>query len=112
MTNVLEDRDLGQKTLALLSTGEFGHIQVRCPKFRENLKCLKELKGKSKGDSSVNVVNTDDEIFLSNTVAIECNSSWMMNFIADIHICTNRDLFDTLHTEGDFDYVNMENNLK
>ncbi|EHA8587586.1 hypothetical protein COCNU_scaffold002680G000010 [Cocos nucifera] len=35
-----------------------------------------------------------------------------MDSTADIHACTNRDLFNTLHTKGDFGYVNVGNNLK
>ena len=87
--------------------GELGHIQVKCPKFKEDLKSLKELKGKP----SVNVVN-DDELLLLNTATIENKSSWILDYAVDVHICTSRDLFDTLHTKGAFGFINVGNSLK
>ena len=84
-----------------------GHIQVKCPKFKEDLKSLKELKGKP----SVNVVN-DDELLLLNTAVVESKFSWILDSAADVHICTSRDLFDTLHTKGVFGFINVGNSLK
>ena len=71
------------------------------------MKSLKELKGKS----SINVVN-DDELLLLNAVAIESKSSWILDSAADVHVCTTRDLFDTLHTKSDFGFINVGNSLK
>lgn len=42
--------------------GQLGHIQMRCPDFREDLQSMKEKRGRSKGASSTNVVSYEDEL--------------------------------------------------
>ncbi|GJR10279.1 retrovirus-related pol polyprotein from transposon TNT 1-94 [Tanacetum coccineum] len=43
-----EDRDMS--VVECYYYGDTGHMQVRCPQFREDLKCLRDSKGKRKVD--------------------------------------------------------------
>ncbi|GJS75769.1 retrovirus-related pol polyprotein from transposon TNT 1-94 [Tanacetum coccineum] len=65
--------------------GYKGHMQVRCPQFREDLKSLRDSKGKKKVDGGeMNVVDNESS-----------------------HICNDRAMFETLNGKGQFGEIKV-----
>ncbi|GJR94867.1 retrovirus-related pol polyprotein from transposon TNT 1-94 [Tanacetum coccineum] len=57
------DRDM--RVVECYYCGDKGHMQVRCPQFREDLKSLRDSKGKKKVDGGeMNVVDNGGDEFL------------------------------------------------
>lgn len=60
-------RKVQQKDMSIVKCyycEEFGHIQIKCPKFKEDLRIFKEEKGKLKSAPSANVVGYEDDLLL------------------------------------------------
>ncbi|VFQ86382.1 unnamed protein product [Cuscuta campestris] len=93
---------------------ENGHMQVRCPQMREDLKKLNDMsQRKGDGDSHTNVVSDADDGDLYLAMGEEvAKSEWVMDSAASIHICRDRDLFDTLKIDGEFGHFNLANGEK
>ncbi|GJT42309.1 hypothetical protein Tco_0951024 [Tanacetum coccineum] len=76
--------------------GDKGHMQVRCPQFREDLKSLRDSKGKRKVDGGeMNVVDNGSDEFLMtelNGMGIlrEKNKVVFGKYQASTHICNDR----------------------
>ena len=92
--------------------GEKGHIQRRCLTMKEDLKSLKEMKGKSKEktDDSTNYLSDDDLYLMMGPES--SNSGWMLDCAASMHICKDRCCFDALQVDGDFGHVIVGNGEK
>ncbi|GKE28492.1 retrovirus-related pol polyprotein from transposon TNT 1-94 [Tanacetum coccineum] len=77
------DRDMS--VVECYYCGDKGHMQVRCPQFREDLKSLRDSKGKKKVDSGeMNVVDNESS-----------------------HICNDRAMFETLNGKGQFGEIKV-----
>ena len=88
-------------------------MQVRCKQIKEDLKKLRDMN-KDGTNSQTNVVKSvedEDVVFLAinNEVA---KTKWVMDFAASKHICIDREMFDTLKTDGEFDHFKLGNGKK
>lgn len=111
------DRDMSK--IECFYCGETGHMQMRCPQFREDLKSLHSVKEKKKVDEEkVNTIDSDDgDFLLTETVAAanvieEKKSEWVLDSAASVHICKDQAMFDTLRTEGNFGDIKVGNEQK
>ncbi len=94
--------------------GEKGHMQVRCPRFREDVKMLRDMSlRKNDGGSNTNVVSDvgDDEVYLATSEEV-AKSEWVMDSAASMHICRDQAMFDTLKTDGEFGHFNLASGEK
>ncbi|GJY08479.1 retrovirus-related pol polyprotein from transposon TNT 1-94 [Tanacetum coccineum] len=97
------DRDMS--VVECYYCGDKGHMQVRCPQFREDLKSLRDSKGKKKVDSGeINVVNNGgDEFLMTETpmdgILREEKPKWVLDNAASSHICNNRAMDGILREE-------------
>ncbi|GJZ43681.1 hypothetical protein Tco_0590936 [Tanacetum coccineum] len=88
-------------------------MQVRCPQFREDLKCLRDSKGKRKVDGGeMNVVdNGSDEFLMTETpmdgILREEKPKWVLDNAASSHICNDRAMFETLNGKGQFGEIKV-----
>ena len=91
--------------------GEKGHIQYQCRTLREDMKSLRKYQGKLKDKEKVedaNLVNEAKEVVL--TAKGDCNEDgWVLDSVASMHICKERDCFESLKEDGEFGYVNAVN---
>ncbi|PWA39861.1 Retrovirus-related Pol polyprotein from transposon TNT 1-94 [Artemisia annua] len=93
--------------------GENGHMQVRCPQFREDLKSLRDSKGRKKVDGGeMNVVdNGGDEFLMTKTsmdgILREEKPKWVFDNAASSHICNDRAMFETLNNKGQFGEIKV-----
>lgn len=80
--------------------------------MKEDLKSLKEMKGKSKEktDDSTNYLSDDDLYMMMGPES--SNSGWVMDCAASMHICKDRCCFDALQVDGDFGHVIVGNGEK
>ncbi|KAL6580308.1 hypothetical protein OROMI_008332 [Orobanche minor] len=100
--------------------GETGHMQMRCPQFREDLKSLRGVKGKKKIDEeNINTVDGDGDgdFFFTETIVVadstdEKKSEWVLDYAASVHICKDRAMFDTLQSEGQLGEIKVGNAQK
>lgn len=94
--------------------GEKGHMQTRCPQFREDLKSLRVSKGKKKVDEeNANLIYDDDDLFTmevaNDGTSIEENK-WVLDSAASVHICKDRVMFDTMCIEEQLGEIKVGNN--
>ncbi|GJT01949.1 hypothetical protein Tco_0823118 [Tanacetum coccineum] len=82
------------------------HMQVRHPQFREDLKSLRDLKGKKKVDNcEMNVVDNGGDEFLMTETPMdgflrEEKPKCVLDNAASSHICNDRAMFETLNDKG------------
>ena len=108
-------RPRDMSTVECYYCGETGHMQSRCPQFKQDLKSLQGMmKGKQKvGDPSINVVEDySDVLVTAANDLVEDHSSWVLDSAADMHICRDRACFDTLQEEEEFDYIHTASKQK
>ena len=43
---------------------------------------------------------------------ISCSDSWVLDSSASMHICKDKNSFDTLHSHGNYGYITVGNNEK
>nr|GEV30972.1 retrovirus-related Pol polyprotein from transposon TNT 1-94 [Tanacetum cinerariifolium] len=105
------DRDMS--VVECYYCGDKGHIQVRCPQFREDLKSLRGLKGKKKVDGGeMNAVdNGDDEFLMTETpmdgILREEKPKWVLDNATSSHVCNDRAMFETLNEKGQFGEIKL-----
>ncbi|GJU60797.1 retrovirus-related pol polyprotein from transposon TNT 1-94 [Tanacetum coccineum] len=105
------DRDMS--VVECYYCGDKGHMQVRCPQFREDLKSLRDSKGKKKVDGGeMNVVdNGGDEFLMTETpmdgILREEKPKWVLDNAASSHICNDRAMFETLNDKGQFGEIKV-----
>ncbi|GJZ90445.1 retrovirus-related pol polyprotein from transposon TNT 1-94 [Tanacetum coccineum] len=105
------DRDMS--VVECYYCGDKGHMQVRCPQFREDLKSLRDSKGKKKVDGGeMNVVdNGGDEFLMTETpmdgILREEKPKWVLDNAASSHICNDRAMFETLNGKGQFGEIKV-----
>lgn len=114
-SRVRGDRDLSD--VECYYCGEKGHMQLRCPQFRKDLKSVRDAKGNKKGDEETNVVtNIDDEFMLAETssggILKEEKPKWVLDSAASVHICNDRAMFETLNGKGQFGEIKVGNKEK
>ena len=68
---------------------EEGHIQSQCAMLREDLKSLKQFKGKvqvaeSSDDGDLYHVESDDNDYVKN------HSRWVLDSTANVHVCKDK----------------------
>ncbi|GJW21146.1 hypothetical protein Tco_0031768 [Tanacetum coccineum] len=86
---------------------------VRCPQFREDLKSLRDSKGKKKVDGGeMNVVDNGDDEFLMTEIPMdgilrEEKPKWVLDNPASSHICNDRSMFETLNGKGQFGEIKV-----
>ncbi|KAJ8424427.1 hypothetical protein Cgig2_010656 [Carnegiea gigantea] len=104
--------------------GEKGHVQNRCPNLKEDLVNLKKLQEKMRGkaklededESDANVIDGGD-VFLTKSAlesvndSIEGQNSWVLDSAASMHICKDKNSFDTLHSHGNYGFITVGNRL-
>ncbi|GJY52116.1 hypothetical protein Tco_0442963 [Tanacetum coccineum] len=82
------------------------HMQVRCPQFREDLKSLRDSKGKKKvNNCEMNVVDNGGDEFLMTETPMdgflrEEKPKCVLDNAASSHICNDRAMFETLNDKG------------
>ena len=93
--------------------GENGRVQVRCKQMKEDLKKLRDMNkdGKNSQASVVKSVEDKDDVFLTTNDKVG-KTKWVMNYVASKHICRDREMFDTLKTNGEFDHFKLGNGGK
>lgn len=100
---------------------EKGHLKYNCPKLKEDLKNLKQLQGKmgkmkmGEGSDSANVVSDEYEVEMLLTHDVKedvSHDKWVLDSAASIHVCREKEMFDTLQQGGNFGHINMGNDLK
>ncbi|GJX27672.1 retrovirus-related pol polyprotein from transposon TNT 1-94 [Tanacetum coccineum] len=105
------DRDMS--VVECYYCGDKGYMQVRCPQFREDLKSLRDSKGKKKvDDGEMNVVdNGGDEFLMTETpidgILREEKPKWVLDNAVSSHICNDRAMFKTLNGKGQFGEIKM-----
>lgn len=77
---------------------------------------LNKLRDMNKDDvnSQVNVVKSvedEDDLFLATNDKVD-KTKWVMDSIVSKHICRDREMFDTLKTDGKFGHFKLENDEK
>nr|GEV19032.1 retrovirus-related Pol polyprotein from transposon TNT 1-94 [Tanacetum cinerariifolium] len=93
--------------------GDKGHMQVRYPQFREDLKSLRDSKENKKVDGGeMNVVdNGGDEFLMTETsmdeILREEKPKWVLDNAASSHICNDRAMFETLNEKGQFGEIKV-----
>nr|GEV12695.1 retrovirus-related Pol polyprotein from transposon TNT 1-94 [Tanacetum cinerariifolium] len=110
-SRMVGDRDMS--VVECYYCGDKGHMQVRCPKFQDNLKSLRDSKGKKKVDGGeMNAIdNGGDEFLMTETpmdgILREEKPKWVLDNAASSHICNNRAMFETLNEKGQFDEIKV-----
>ncbi|GJY60807.1 retrovirus-related pol polyprotein from transposon TNT 1-94 [Tanacetum coccineum] len=105
------DRDMS--VVECYYCGDKGHMQVRCPQFREDLKSLRDSKGKKKVDGGeMNVVDNggDEFLMMENSmdgILREEKPKWVLDNVASAHICNDRAMFETLNDKGQFGEIKV-----
>ena len=90
--------------------GENNHVQVRCKQMKEDLKKLRDMN-KDGTNSQANVVKNvedEDDVFLATNNEV-AKTKWVMDYAASKHNCRNREMFDTLKTDGEFGRIKLRN---
>ena len=80
--------------------GEKGHIQFRCSQMCDDLKSIRQMKLQENGkktDSSV-VVCDEDVVLLMQSTSTDASNTWVLDSAASMHVCNNKNYFDTLKT--------------
>ena len=81
--------------------------------MKENLKKLRDMN-KDGTNSQANVVKSvedEDDMVLAKNDEI-AKTKWVMDFVVLKHICRDREMFDTLKTDGEFDHFKLGNGVK
>nr|GEW49223.1 retrovirus-related Pol polyprotein from transposon TNT 1-94 [Tanacetum cinerariifolium] len=105
------DRDLS--VVECYYCGEKGHMQVTCPQFCEDLKGLRDSKGKKKVDNGeMNVVDNGGDEFLMkktpmNGILRERKPKRVLDNAASSHICNDRAMFETLNDKVQFGEIKV-----
>ncbi|KAG4963234.1 hypothetical protein AAZX31_14G134000 [Glycine max] len=81
--------------------------------MKEDLNKLRDMN-KDDVNSQVNVVKSvedEDDLFLATNDKVD-KTKWVMDSIVSKHICRDREMFDTLKTDGKFGHFMLENDEK
>ncbi|XP_020243650.1 uncharacterized protein LOC109821904 [Asparagus officinalis] len=82
--------------------------------MRDDLKSIRHMKIQENGkktDSSV-VVCDEDVVLLMQNTSTDASNTWVLDSAASIHVCNNKNYFNTLKTDEEFDDVVIGNNEK
>ena len=79
--------------------------------MKEDLKKLRDMN-KDGANYQANVVKSvEDDVFLATNDEV-AKIKWVMDSAASKHICRDREMFDTLKTDGEFDHFKLGNGGK
>ena len=81
--------------------------------MKEDLNKLRDMN-KDDVNSQVNVVKSvedEDDLFLATNDEV-AKTKWVMDSTVSKHICRDREMFDTLKTDGKFGHFMLENDEK
>ena len=81
--------------------------------MKENLNKLRDMN-KDDVNSQTNVVKSvegKDNLFFATNNEVD-KTKWVMDSIVSKHICRDREMFDTLKTDGKFGHFMLENDEK
>lgn len=108
------DRDMSN--VKCYYCNETGHMQIRCPQFREDLKSMRNSKEGKKGNETNVVTNDVDEFFLTESssggILKDEKPKWVLDNAASVHICNDRAMFDTLNENEEYGDIKVGNKHK
>ncbi|KAJ8426843.1 hypothetical protein Cgig2_025248 [Carnegiea gigantea] len=93
----------------------------RFPTVLSERKLQEKIRGKAKledEDDSYAYVIDGGDVFLAKSAqesvddSIKGQNSWVLDSAASIHICKDKNSFDTLHSHGNYGYITVDNNEK